>query len=464
MVYSRLNGGQGGGMRIPSTISLCDKQRQTRSVLSDGDASALVVACTGKGSDDAEILKKARRVLKQARDTGLWFVCDCHDGALLHPRLINGGFSLVRNAHSTHAPDCIFVPRDNSAAPTVAVEATVENKAASSSEGYRARTVYEGHWLTGRTLESVVVARTESVKDKERSGGGGKDLDGLSKRLFAGLLAMGLCEISSNDLVQSNGKWLVSGKDWKALKRLDSMGMGYGLTWADVGCCWLKDLAGLRKRLAGMKELVGSRALEGFFLGPLSSVRLHAKGDGVLEHTVRGFAYTASVHGRIALPGFNRGGEGAYLGIGRLRETKGLSYIPIIGASVVPVFSTHLWMPVESELERKTLAKLLSVLRWYRQRSDGKGPEIKIHKPMFDLCGDGSDDWCRPDFILDLPNGRRVVIETMGMRDSQDYAERKQRMHPRMKALPGVCDLLEDGGEEDNILKEALCKLIADNS
>lgn len=452
-------------MRIPGTISLCDKHRQTKSILSDLDASALVTACTGKGSDDDEILKRARRVLKHARDLGMWFVCDCHADALLHPRLINGGFSLVRNANSRHAPECVFVPRDASAAPVVVAEEDKKPTVAAGSEGYRARTVYEGHWLTGRALEAAVVARTESVKDTVKpDGGGGRDLDGLSKRLFAGLVAMGLCEISSKDLENKTGRWFVAGKDGVALQRLNSMNMGFGLNWVDVGCCSLGELAKLRKRLAELKPRAGSRALEGFFLGPLSKVVLHDKGDGVLEHTVGKFTYNASVHGRIALPGFNRGSEGAYLGIGRLRETKGLSYIPIIGASVVPVFSAHLWMPVESDLERKTLAKLLSVLRWYRQRSQGDAPEIRIHKPLFDLGEDGPDSLCRPDFMLDLPNGARVVIETMGMRADMDYAARKERMHPRMRTLPGVCELLEDGGEEDGVLKETLCKLIADNS
>jgi hypothetical protein len=323
--------------------------------------------------------------------------------------------------------------------------------------------VYEGHWLTGRALEAAVVARSESVKDTVKSvGGGGRDLDGLSKRLFAGMVAMGLCEISTKDLENKTGRWFVAGKDGVALQRLNSMNMGFGLSWADVGCCSLGELAKLRKRLVELKPSAGSRALEGFFLGPLSKVVLNMKGDGVLEHTVGKFTYNASVHGRIALPGFNRGGENPYLGIGRLRETKGLSYIPIIGASVVPVFSAHLWMPVESDLERKTLAKLLSVLRWYRQRSQGEVPEIRIHKPLFDLGEDGPESLCRPDFILAMPNGERVVIETMGMRADMDYATRKERMHPRMRALPYVCALLEDNGEAEDGLKEALCQLIVD--
>lgn len=455
-------------MRVPVNVSLCDKHRQLKSSLTAEDLSALVLACTGKGSEDTAVLGKARRVLKNARDCSLWFVCDCQPSpqALLHPRLLNGGFSLVRNANSKHAADCVFVPSDKAAPPSVAVDEADETQSAPDPDAYRVRTVFEGKWLTGKPLESVVVARTESLADQGgASSGAGPRLDGLSKRLFAACNTMGLCSISSDDMVLKQGKWLVDGKDKSALAKLVGMPMGYDLSWQDVGCTDLRDLAGLRKRLAVLKPRFGDRALEGFMLAPLTEVRLQEKGDGVLVNTSRDYEFKGTVHGRIALPGFGRGGEGSYLCLGRLRETKGLNYIPIIGASVLQVFSPHLWMPVESALERKTLTVLLSVLRWYRQRTEGQSPAaLRIDKPLFDMGVENPDSACRPDFILTFPDGMKVVIETMGMRDDREYMERKDRMHPRMLALPQVCGLLEDGPEEDDALKATLCRMIAERS
>lgn len=450
-------------MRTPDSFSLCDKHRKTREILPGDLVSALVSACTGKGSEDPMVLAKARKVLKNARDCNLWFACDCMatEKALMHPRLINGGYSLVRNANSHHAKGCVFEPGNTSETP--AVPAQPDTKGSSEAVPL-ARKPFEGTWLTGKELDAVVVARKESNVDSEKaSSGSGRALDGLTRRLISALEWMGLCAVSSNDLMQDKqNRWLVHGKDSGSLKKLDAMPMGYGFTWQEVGCTDLGELAALRKRLVSQKPRFGKHAMEGFMLCPLTEVRLKEKGDGVLVNTRHNHDFTGAVQGRIALPGFSRGGEDAYLCLARLRETKGLDYIPLIGASVLPVVSAHIWMPVESGLERDTFKELLSVLRWYRDRSSGNdATPVIVEKPLNDL--ESPDGFCRPDFMVRLPNGKRVVIECMGMND-ESYRERKLRTNASMHALPGVIALVErHPNTPDGSLKDQLCKLIRDN-
>lgn len=448
-------------MNQPVQLSWCDRSKQVLSSLLDAEVSAMVSACTGKGSEDVIILAKARSLLKKARDGQLWFACGCNSDelALLHPRLINGSFSLVRNAHSPHASDCVFVPKDKEPTPLIAADPI--------PTGYKPHAVFTGQWLSGSPLEASVTPRKESSLDKPvATVASNKALDGLTRRLYAGIEYLQLNQICSTDLFKANDRWLVKGKDKSCLSNLDSMPMGYDLTWKDVGCASLGDLAGLRKQLPAIRPRFGGRALEGFFFGPLTAIDLHEKNDGVLIYTVNKYDFTVAVQGRIALSGFARGGVHPYLALARLREAKGLTYIPVVGASAVLVHSPYIWMPVESDLERKTLDTILSVLRWYCHRTEGTPVQpVTVFKPLFDMMSDDPEKACRPDFIVSLPNGKKVVVESMGMEDDANYLERKSRSHPKMLAIENVLSIMEfSPNSEPRLFCEQLQSLILKNT
>ena len=98
-------------------------------------------------------------------------------------------------------------------------------------------------------------------------------------------------------------------------------------------------------------------------------------------------------------------------------------------------------MPVDSNLERMTLAQLLRLQLWLRRE---RGVQLAIVKPLFDVAPPDPEaprDPCIPDFILRAsgvgPRGRSVVIaETMGYADV-GYRDRKARTHRLMAAALG---------------------------
>jgi hypothetical protein len=117
--------------------------------------------------------------------------------------------------------------------------------------------------------------------------------------------------------------------------------------------------------------------------------------------------------------------------------------------------SKSVLLPVDSGMERETAEILLSQLTYWA-RADVLGASVQLEKPLFpEQLGDGRT--CHPDFALHLPNGKRVLVETMGLDKDPEYLETKARTHAIMRALPNVAALAEHHpGDDANDLRKRL--------
>jgi hypothetical protein len=98
-----------------------------------------------------------------------------------------------------------------------------------------------------------------------------------------------------------------------------------------------------------------------------------------------------------------------------------------------PVYSRRVLVPVDSHFERITLRLLLDL----QERLFAEGVSFTIEKPLHDIQQEAGR--CRPDFLLSLQSGARVVVETMGF-ETEEYRQRKQRTHESMQALGPVVE------------------------
>lgn len=106
--------------------------------------------------------------------------------------------------------------------------------------------------------------------------------------------------------------------------------------------------------------------------------------------------------------------------------------------------STSYPIPVDSNLERKTLNAINETTKWITSNAEYPKQNFSLHKPLFDLevnDGENGKGYVIPDFIIDIVRPeqpkRSVVIETMGY-TSEDYSERKKVQHAAMEQLGEV--------------------------
>jgi len=113
-------------------------------------------------------------------------------------------------------------------------------------------------------------------------------------------------------------------------------------------------------------------------------------------------------------------------------------YAPL-RAYAQPIHNGRMFVPVESDFERKTLATILAAQReLHRQHVD-----LAIGKPLFDTMTPNGP--CRPDFMLEARSRvtgemKTLVVEAMGF-DSEDYEAAKAVTHPRMRTLGDLMTL-----------------------
>jgi hypothetical protein len=116
--------------------------------------------------------------------------------------------------------------------------------------------------------------------------------------------------------------------------------------------------------------------------------------------------------------------------------------VEVLKAYLHPCVSAGHLMLVDSDLERRTLAVLVQLQTWLREK---KALRITIKKPVFDLPeipggllleDSESSAPCIPDFVVqatDVTAGgsEKLIVETMGYADHV-YRERKVRTHTPM--------------------------------
>lgn len=102
------------------------------------------------------------------------------------------------------------------------------------------------------------------------------------------------------------------------------------------------------------------------------------------------------------------------------------------------IYSRTCPVPVDSNLERKTLESLFEVAEWLSRKETA--PSLSLKRPLFDIevTVEGEKGYVLPDFLIQAvePDGVRheVVIETMGYTD-EDYCERKSEQHKGMRQI-----------------------------
>ena len=131
-------------------------------------------------------------------------------------------------------------------------------------------------------------------------------------------------------------------------------------------------------------------------------------------------------------------------------------------------------MPVDSNMERRTLALLITCRDQLKQEH---GIRVTIEKPLFDIGPKESKDGrhvCRPDFLLRFQKPDKskhlVVVETMGYK-TEEYRKNKHDMRRDFERVQGGSpphaviehDRYQPGMNEDTIdrrFQEAVCKTI----
>lgn len=117
------------------------------------------------------------------------------------------------------------------------------------------------------------------------------------------------------------------------------------------------------------------------------------------------------------------------------------------GCFAQPCLASDDCAPVDSSFEKRTLEYLRSVQKSEKRTA---GVRFNILKPLFDISvrmEDGSEQFCRPDFILEVLGNdgrirRKIVVETMGLQDDE-YEASKNNTHPRMRRIDDASILVE---------------------
>lgn len=97
-------------------------------------------------------------------------------------------------------------------------------------------------------------------------------------------------------------------------------------------------------------------------------------------------------------------------------------------------------VPVDSGLERQTIASLARCAEWLSKKKEAPVSSIHLKKPLFDyaVTVDDEEGYVLPDFVLEATtrdgDKHTFIIETMGYQD-EDYIERKSRQHRGMREL-----------------------------
>lgn len=121
-------------------------------------------------------------------------------------------------------------------------------------------------------------------------------------------------------------------------------------------------------------------------------------------------------------------------------------YAPL-RAYAQPVYNGRMFVPVESDFERRVFRAILDCQHALHKR----GVDLAIGKPLFDTLTPLGP--CRPDFVLEARSRmtgevRNVVVEAMGF-ETDDYAAAKAVTHPRMRTLGDLIEIDADDVETE---------------
>ena len=122
--------------------------------------------------------------------------------------------------------------------------------------------------------------------------------------------------------------------------------------------------------------------------------------------------------------------------------------VEVLRAYLHPCMTATWLLPVDSDHERATVRRLVSLQRFMREKD---AVAITIEKKLFDLMAPAATpeggvaephEPVIPDFVVSASSGRSVVVETMGF-DLPAYRERKARLHSAMSQARGGAPVLQ---------------------
>ena len=381
----------------------------------------------------------AREIYRQAatrlRDEERWLLCDCRDGAVIAFSLRGSGIVTVNrpDAPVPHAPDCPFGLRDagdDADAAALAADLFLQDARAAPGEG--PGDGVERPWRGGRPSSLSQVLKTTmrgaGLDRFDGAGGAAAPTDWLADYRRAAREVRVAGGVRMSDILFTDPATWAAGRVPDALDAIARVWPGRGRPF--VLLSWLaRDVAAHR-------------------INP--------------KHPEAGLVEVQSRVARPAVGHYHIGGPFLFLGIvacGKDGEDSACH-----AASVQPILSPEIPMPVDSDNERRALAALRGAIAGLARDTalagaPGGPARVVLEKPLFPLVVDGRP--CLPDAILTVarpgggerqaadPDGplaegpfagrgtARYVIEVMGSTDPA-YERRKEITHARMRRIGRV--------------------------
>ena len=377
----------------------------------------------------------------QHRGNGCWFLCDCLGDVGRPPALVPVAETHIRRHQDQPGRLCRPSLRGIGPAARWPQHADGCDFARDPAEQRQLTRSY------ARSLEVNGPRLVRRLADADRITGPvavqGRSY-GRGREALATLL-MQLLEAAGIDRIAPDGAVAAIAEQFKALRAAArAVEIDAGVLLSDYLCTYAPALPELLRKVA---------------TAPAARFR-HTRPHGVLLCVVAGMAQGSlalargerlAVRGRIAV--FAEGdGHGRdtladrdvrspYLAACLVGRPAAAEPPMILKAYCHPIAGSRHLLPVDSNLERSTLAQLLRLQQWLRRKCC---VQLTITKPLFDIAQPDPEaprDPCIPDFVLHAsgvgPRGCSVVIaETMGYADLE-YRARKARTHRLMAAALG---------------------------
>lgn len=392
--------------------------------LNQDEFSSLVEAFADAGNGGDDTRAKAARFLATVKSFDGWLMCGCRQengaGPILFTRTMNGTDpTLCRNTdRAAHAPSCPFYRLQSERDP---------------SSGRSATIMVHGRLGILRQLSesgpSGLVPTTSRVGQSSS-----QRMPLLGRLLFTILHAAGLDVVPASGLRPFNDQYQLLQKSLSTL-HFDK-GKSIQVDRFSSTRLSIPSINALSARLKDESTWPDNLRPQGFVIGVAKSITdgkiINSQGDIIsIAGSIRQF-------GQVNTPGPFL----TIIIISDRPERQSKWYEPL-QAYCHPMFNGRDIIAVDSDLERKTLKKLLDLQSWIRKKNL---EPFTIEKPLFDTMV--NDEPVRPDFILRTAKGRTVIIETMGFA-TEAYADRKSRTHPLMETLGSIVEF-RDGDDAGN--------------
>ena len=398
----------------------------------------------------------ATRILERLQNLKLWLACSCHStndvdfdfrtAPVLFSKRIPGkdneGLTLVRAPlRSPHHEECPFFRAQDS-------ESTSTSK--NSNINFEQTKIDSDELFSILKPVNYIAAPRNSVETKHFDGNAnsGQKQTNLSRILLSAMDKAGLNLIDRRKYMPNMHEQL------EALRKTFSdcfYDKGKKLSVRSHTEVSLDKLRRLSMTIRNSQSLEKYNVVpQGFLIGVAKS--FEKRTFITIENT------ELEIETPIILSGQNP--KGPYLVIVLVGcRNKGTFYLPLM-AFAQPVFSENLLVPVDSNLERKTLQCLLDC-----QREKG----FAIYKPIADetvhifkekvVAKEGTSfdvtqaKRVRPDFKLNYDSKKLLIVETMGY-TTDVYLERKQRTHEAMKALGPIVEHRPDVDSDQSFIDQ----------